>query len=215
MGGLVLVNAPAVEPVSLAEAKAQARVENAADDNLIAGLITAARQWVEDYTRRALIAQDWDLWLDDWPCGARRAWWDGAREGVDVQAELARALVLPKAPLITVACVRVYDESDQAVVFASDGYVVDTARVPGRIVLRHGASWPVSTRAANGIQVSFTAGYGAAAGNVPEAVRTAIRQLVAHWVEHRGEASLGGDFKSMPMGVKALLDPYRVARVGA
>lgn len=46
------------EPVSLAEAKAQLRVEFDADDNLIAGYITAAREICESFLNQPLVAAE-------------------------------------------------------------------------------------------------------------------------------------------------------------
>ena len=46
------------EPVSLAEAKAQLRVEFDADDALIAGLITAAREHCEGFMNVSLVAEE-------------------------------------------------------------------------------------------------------------------------------------------------------------
>lgn len=57
---------PAVEPVTLAEAKLHLRTysSDTDEDDLISGLIAAAREWVEDYTGRALVEQRWSLALD-------------------------------------------------------------------------------------------------------------------------------------------------------
>ena len=40
---------PIIEPVTLAEAKAQCRVEYDTDDELLSSYITAARQWAEGF----------------------------------------------------------------------------------------------------------------------------------------------------------------------
>lgn len=46
------------EPVTLAEAKAQCRVEFDTDDELISGYITAARQYVENFLNKPLVWED-------------------------------------------------------------------------------------------------------------------------------------------------------------
>lgn len=67
--GLSLYSPPVQEPVTLAEAKTHLRVTYTDDDALIAELITAARQWFEEQTYRALVTQTWDLKLDELPRG--------------------------------------------------------------------------------------------------------------------------------------------------
>ena len=46
------------DPVTLAEAKAQCRVEFDTDDELIASYITAARQWVEGFLNIPLVQEE-------------------------------------------------------------------------------------------------------------------------------------------------------------
>jgi len=62
--GLKQTVAPALEPVSLTEAKLHLRIDTTAEDVLISSLIKAARQYCENYQRRAYITQTWELWLD-------------------------------------------------------------------------------------------------------------------------------------------------------
>ena len=54
----LLLTAPAVEPVTLDEAKAFLRVETGDGDDVIAALAAGARIHVEAQTRRALITQE-------------------------------------------------------------------------------------------------------------------------------------------------------------
>src|SRR3569832_1505142 len=63
----LLLQSPALEPLTLDEAKAYLRVEHSDEDETIAALLTAARLQVEAQTRRALITQGWRLALDAWP----------------------------------------------------------------------------------------------------------------------------------------------------
>src|SRR5215469_16680870 len=76
-----LVTPPAVEPVLLADAKGQARIDTTDDDTLVTNLITGARQWAERYTGRAFITQTWQMALDLWPGIDDAYWWDGMRQG--------------------------------------------------------------------------------------------------------------------------------------
>jgi hypothetical protein len=209
---------PAAEPVALADVKLQARIDTTADDTLVTNLITGARQWVERYTGRALITQTWQMALDLWP-GAVEQWWDGVREGPVTGLDSVSFIGLPRPPLISVTSVQYFDNTDTATVWASSNYFVDTVREPGRLALRLGATWPVPSRLTNGIVITYVAGYGNDGTNVPEPIKTAIRQLVAHWYEHRGEAAAATGSRGMasafnavnvPIVIQALLDSYRI-----
>jgi len=196
-----LVTAPAAEPVSLSEVKTYLRIATADDDTLLTALISAARQWAERYTGRAFITQTWQVALDSPPTDSN-------------------AVSLPRAPLQSVASVTYYSDNDAETVWAPSNYFVDTLREPGRLVLRIGATWPCSTRAANGIIITYAAGYGSNASSVPEPIRAAIRELVAYTYEHRGNeellASARNNAGTVPpcFAAQALLNPYRVRNAG-
>lgn len=183
----LLLAAPAVEPLSLAEAKAFLRVETSDDDDVVTALIAAARTHVEAQTRRALITQGWRLSFDGWLANGR--------------------MPIVPAPLQALAAARVYDANSVA-------QMVDTAA----FVLDRGASslfvapWalPAPGRAQAGIELDVTVGYGAAAADVPEPLRQAMRLLVAHWYENRGLVTTGVDYSALPQSIAALIAPYRV-----
>ena len=183
-----LVSAPAIEPVSLAEAKAHLRLEDDAEDALVEAAITAARLYVERATRRALIAQGWRVFLDAWPA--------------------SRIVDIPIAPLIAVDAVTVYDEDGEATVMEAEAYQVDAVSVPGRLRLIGTA--PAPGQALNGIAIDVTAGHGEAAEDVPAPLRQAILQLIAHWHENRSATTSDRTTVIAPLGVDALIAPYRV-----
>ena len=58
---------PSAEPVTLTEVKAHLHVDQASEDDLLGGLIRAAREEVERTAGLALIEQSWRLVLDRWP----------------------------------------------------------------------------------------------------------------------------------------------------
>lgn len=186
----ILLTPPVLEPVGLDELKNFARIEDSGDDDLLASLIAAARQWAEAYTRRAFLGQTWALYLSGPPRGDR--------------------ISLPRGPLLAVTSVQIFDENDVATDWNNANYYADATSVPGALVLRSGACWPVPGRAANGIVVTYRAGYGEAAACVPEPLRLAVKQLALHWYENRGEALISATYARPPLTIEALLNPYRV-----
>src|SRR5580704_1265232 len=160
---------PAAEPVLLADAKQQARIDTTSDDNLVTYLITGARQWAENYTGRAFITQTWQMWLDLWP-GAVELWWDGVRQGPVTGLDNVNYIALPRPPLVSVSSVQYFDNTDTGTVWPSSNYFVDTVRAPGRLALRLGSTWPVPSRLTNGIMIEYIAGYGADGSYVPEPI---------------------------------------------
>lgn len=184
-----LVRPPAAEPVSLAAAKAQLRLDHDAEDDLVAALIPAARGLVELKTRRVLIDQGWRIALDGWP---RRA-----------------PVRLSPLPVISVDAVTVYDEDGAPHVLAADEIEVDL--VGGRLVPSASARRP--GRALNGIEIDLSCGYGETAEAVPEPLRQAVLLLVGHWFEVREAASLGVVASPVALGFEALVAPFRRARL--
>lgn len=185
----ILTTPPAAEPVSLADAKAHLRVPHTDEDSFISTLITAARSHVETMTGLRLLSQGWSIYLDDWPP--------------------ARVIELPIAPVLTVQAVRTYDLVGVATTVSAASYLLDNASRPPRLVLAN-AAWTRPGRIANGIEVAITAGFGAAAGDVPAALREAVLKLVAHWFAYRGDDE---GARMLPPSLTSLLLPFREARL--
>jgi uncharacterized phiE125 gp8 family phage protein len=76
--------------------------------------------------------------------------------------------------------------------------------MPPRIFPLAGGFWPSVLYVPNAVQVHFVAGYGADGSNCPARARMAIRQLVAHWYEHR-EAISTDSPKDLPLGYERLI----------
>ncbi len=184
----ILTTPPAAEPVTLAEAKAHLRISHSDEDELINRLIAAGRHHLEGRTGLCLINQTWSCYRDRWP------------DFPDVE--------LPVSPLQTVSAVNVYGEDDVAAVLDPAHYVVDRASRPARLVLRSSRLWPLPGRVANGIEIVVVAGFGAAGSDVPQPLRQALLELVAHWYGNRGETAA-----ALPLNLSALIKSFREARL--
>jgi uncharacterized phiE125 gp8 family phage protein len=168
MAGRVLVTAPPIEPVTVAETKAWERITGAAEDDLVESLIVSARKRLEERGDIAFINQAWDLFLDQFPTGH----------------ELA--IELPKYPLVSVTSITYTDTAGAETTMPTADYQVDTAARPGRVVPAYGTVWPSTVlRPANGVAIRFVAGHGTGGDDVPQQLRTRIMELVGFWYERR------------------------------
>ncbi len=188
---LVLTSGPSLEPVTVAEAKAHLRLDGSAEDTLIASLILTSRLHLEAALGFALISQNWTLLLDAWPDGA---------------------VTFPIRPVLSVVSARVLSATGTPTVLAASDYVLDGASLAPRLV-RSGTGWPQPGKAATGIEIAFTAGFGTLATDVPASIRHALLLLAAHWYEHRDPMEIGGNGANIPKAVSDLLMPYRAVRI--
>lgn len=200
---------PATEPVTFSDMEDHLRDLDASEQTYVEGLIATARQMAERYTRRAFITQTWLLSLDHIP-GGQEPWWDGVREGsIRELYSYARWIELPYPPLQSVTSVIQYNTSDSPDTVATSIYHVDTNSEPGRVVLKIGKTWPsITLRVADGFQITYKAGYGDNASDVPQAIRDAIKRLTGFLYEHRGDCTAEQALKGS--GAAMMLDLYRL-----
>lgn len=191
---------PAMEPVSVTEAKQFMRIDIEDDDDLIADLILAARAMAEEYTRRKFITTGITLTLDSLPKRKTNDWWDGVREGhQSMLVSDADSIKLPFPPAISVTSITSYNDANSASVFSSSAYRLDTAG--GVVCLNDGYSWPDDLRNKNALSIVYTCGYGSTPASVPSPIRHAIKMIVASLYENR-------TCFDMPVAAKAALSPY-------
>lgn len=188
---LTITTAPAAEPVSTAEAKAHCNVTISTDDTYIDTLITAARVWAEQFTRRTFITTVYSLKLDGFPANEMR---------------------IPLPPLTTTNfAVSYLDTAGTSTnLTVTTDYIIDTASEPGRLAPAWGKVWPVTRGQFNDVTIAYTAGYGSAGSSVPGPIKHAIKILVSHWYEHRETIITGTIVSDVPQSAEALLWPYRV-----
>ena len=193
---LSVITPSTAESVSLAEVKAQARIDTDAEDDLIAAYIVAARQWCEAYVARPLTATavTYRLQLDSF-CDKRYY-----HKGV---------IYFPVAPVLaTTGISYLPSDGSNSTTWASSDYTFDTNSEPARLAPIYGAVYPNTLEQLNSITIPFTAGYSTTA-DVPQGCRAAIKMLAAELYENRENIVTGTIVAEVPFGVKALLDPHR------
>lgn len=157
--------APTEEPVSVAEMKANSRIDHNEEDALLATYIAAARRTCEDISRRAFVTRTYVAKLHRWPG--------------------AEYIALPHPPLQSVTSIVYTDENGTPATYSSANYVVDTHSEPGRIWLKADASWPdVTLQVGLPIAITFVAGFGEAE-DVPDTYKMAILAYAGAYYENR------------------------------
>jgi hypothetical protein len=179
------------------------------DDALITSLIAGATSMVENYTRRSLVTQTWDLFLDAIvdPQGpvSYRFPLEQAPYYLSGTPRMQPWIELPRGPVQSITQVDTFDDDNVAVTFNSSLYYLDGSGLVPRLVLERGETWPGGLREVAAIRVRYVTGFGAASA-VPEQIKLAIKQAVMHFYENRTGTEL-------PSGVRMLLDPFRSLRV--
>lgn len=200
MNSLKLVTGPTVWPVSLDQAKGHLRVVEDDDDLIIESFIKASCEYAEEYMGRALYAQTFDLYVDQFPVTG---------------SPLPSAIVLPRSPLLEVVGVFYQDSNDDEQTFDAANYTVSDGREPPRITLLGTSSWPTTRSGAQAVRIRFRSGYvdnsmSPAVGEVPWTIYAALLLHIGHLYANREAVVIGQTAVELPLGVKSLLDMKRV-----
>lgn len=178
---LRLISAPTTLPISVAEAKANGRIDNMEEDALIEGYIRAALAYAEKWCGLAFEAQTWEEVLDAFP---------------------TKEIELTWGPVASVTSVKYTDADGVEQTVDSADYVLDSVSRDAWVIPVSGFSWPTTMEVVNAVRVRFVAGAG-----TPADVRQAIMLLTEHFYENR--AAAGEAMHSIPLGVEALLGLHR------
>ena len=189
---VTLITAPASEPVTTTEAKNHLRVDVTDDDTLIAGLITAAREYCELYTGRSFIERTYRADLYDF----------------------ADDIWLPNGPVTAISSVKYYDNSSPETLTTWDASNYTLQR--DRVLRNSGVSFPNVGTQYDNVQITYTAGWldpsSPQADSTPQAVKQARLLMIGDLYENRETHVLyPGQLLANPT-YHALLNFYRVYR---
>lgn len=196
---------PAQEPVSLAEAKAQLRIngfdEDEAisdhpDDALIEAMISAAREHAELFTGLVLARRNVICLASSFP-------------------ECRKPININTGPVLSVDDVSYYLDGELVPMSMSELHI-ETLAIPATISLPSSASWPTADNRAGAVRIQLDAGYVAEPASdvenerlIPPSIKQAILLLMSHMYENR-EAVTDKPFALLPLGVESLLRRHRI-----
>ena len=163
------------------------------EDIYLTSLITAAREYCEEYQNRCYITQTLELALPYFP----------------------HEIEIPKGNLQTVDSITYKDSAGATTTLTADtDYVTSIRGILGRVVPVYGKIWPWFTPfPLDAVVVTFTCGYGAAA-DVPEKVIQAMKLLISHWFVNRVPIDQAqGNAKEISFTLSALLWMDRLVNV--
>jgi len=214
------LTAPAIEPVTLAQAKAQMNVDTGFtdDDALITGYIIAARQFCEEWMQRAIFNRSVQFTCDNFPYPDYSA----TTNPVDRHCMYGKfwhqsAIQLPFPNCVSVESITYLDNTATQQTVDAATYFVDVNGEPARIVPKNNLFWPyLDSYLPGSVTVTFTAGSygdGETDDNCPQAIKQAILMLVSYWYGHRDAAETGAP-KAIEFAVEALLGAYRFETFG-
>lgn len=185
-GDLVLVNDPTTKVVSYADIKSQLRIDSNDEQNLLEAYIDAATDMAENYCNRHFITHQYKLYFNE-------------------QVQTA-SLIFPNCTLEETGSnkpINWLDENGAAQ--SSDKAYIDAFSNPSLAYLS--SDFPGTTlkdNAANTFYFWFNTGYGSASADVPEAIKQAIKLIVADMYYFREDRK-----RQFPMASQILLQPYK------
>lgn len=193
---IILITPPAIEPVTVEQAKAAIRVSTSDEDAYIAGLIKMAREIVEYKTNRALLTQSWQAVFDGFP----------------ISRSNPRVIPLERSPLQSVTSVQYLDFDFNVLTFDPVNYRVALRSEPGRVILKTGLVWPIVPNEAETAIVNYVAGYGSDPASIPTPLIESIFYLVAHFYATREPVLTGLRAVAIPVPqtFELSLYPYKV-----
>jgi hypothetical protein len=204
MAAIVIQTPPATEPLSLAEVKRQLRlgpwedsdhVTSSLQADRLRDLITSAREYCSEFTRRAFIQTGFIQYHDSFPYYTDTVYSQQAyppsyyslpRYSTTLW-NYSQMIKLIYSPLISVSEIQYVDTNGDVQTLLPGtpqdqdaDFVVDNSSEPARIFPNSGQVWPAVLYVPNAISVFYTAGYSPITA-IPARVRVAMRQLIAIW----------------------------------
>lgn len=187
MGSLSVVTPAAQEPLTLAEVKADRRINGSDDDAVLTQKIKAARAECEHFTHLTLMDQTLRLILDQFPPGP---------------------IPLPVWPVNSISQVQYVDGDGTTQTLASSEWVLVESRKPRLLAPAFGKSWPVTRAYYDSVMIDIAVGYGTSSADVPADLVNAMLLMIGARDMVREDIVSGGSVSKVPRGAFDLMVPH-------
>ena len=196
------ITAPSTQCVTVSEVKDFLRLQGTtSEDYLLLAFIKAAESYAENYMKRSINKQQWELRLDDF-------------NGHDGDIELPRPPLTTVSSEVVVNYVKDTTAGDTTSISAT-ALTVDYQSEPGVLYPSYDNEWPDHRDEHNAVRITYYSGY-ATPSLVPESIKQWVKLRVGSMYENRESLMVGtGNFISeLPHSyVDGLLDEFVVQTV--
>jgi hypothetical protein len=224
MLNLRIIDPASAEPITLAEARLQCKVDafdtstsppSHPDDALITSLIKAARGHAERYTRMNLTDASYEYRCPPPYFGyGERLPGDGgysdpasANYFQGLPGPQGLRVPLPMGPVWDVVSVKYLDVDEVEQTLASSVYFLNDDPWAPMVGLKKGQAWPAMYWREDAFRITFTGGP-TVSNPVPLEMVQAMKLMIGHWYRNREDATVAQMYE-IPLGAKVLMMDHR------
>lgn len=188
---LTQTSSPTVEPITLAEVIAHRGIVAADQYSWVQNTaIPAARRAAENYLNVQLLAATWEETLSEFPASGE--------------------ILFAKSPVRSLTSVQYLDSDGVEQTWASANYDTELNVIPSRLMPAYGVVWPtIRGGRFDSVTLTYVAGMGEKAVELPEQTKVFCLNLVGHWFENREPYLMGERAWRVPHMLFEILRPIR------
>ena len=195
---------PVNQLLSLVQIKNYLRLDadDTSDDDLLNSFLSSAIGYVQKYTNRTLLTTKYITYRDNFIVGYGNYiyelhYWE-----------------LRRSPLQTIDSIEYYNTSNVLTDVDNKIYYNTLENDYSKVLLNYGESFPTdNNQKLQCIEITFYAGYGDTADDVPDDIIDAVLLIISSMYENRGDCSFSSCAGLVPCEAKGILSQYRILSI--